>query len=211
MSLQLEIPAKARKEEGTGASRRLRHADLIPAVIYGGGKAPQSITIEHRLIIKAIGQEGFSSSVISLDVDGVKIPAVLKAVQRHVHKPLIMHADFQRISDTDKITIRVPFNFFGGETSPGVKLRSGIISTHMNDVEVKCFPNKLPSQIDVDLSFLDVDKSCHLSDITLPEGVEFATQITSSEQNLPVSAIVIPRGAASAKAAAAGDSSEESK
>lgn len=197
MSEQFVLPAQERTEHGTSHSRRLRHQERIPAILYGDGKAPLPLTIEHRLIKKALELDGFTSSVISLEIGGKKVNAVLKALQRHTHKPKIMHADFMRVSATAKITMRVPLNFVGGDVCPGVKLQGGIVSHNMTDIEVQCLPGNLPENIEVDLSNLNVDKAIHLSDLVLPKDVELTTNIENVEHNLPVAAITIPRGSLS--------------
>lgn len=197
MSHIFEIPATNRVKHGTSASRRLRNTDYIPAVVYGANKEPQSLSIEHRLIKKAVDTEGFSASIITLDIDGKKVKAVLKSIQRHPYKPKVMHADFLRISDSERITMHVPLRFIGGDVCPGVKLQSGIVSHHINEVNVSCLPGDLPDHIDVDISHLDTEKSLHLSDLVLPKGVQLTVNFTdNADHNIPVVGISIPRAAA---------------
>lgn len=206
---ELTLEAKVREELGTGASRRMRHAGFIPAVIYGAEDAPQSITVEHRHVIKALENEAFSSSILTVNVDGKPIKAVVKALQRHPFKPKVLHVDFQRVSAKQKIIMRVPFNFVGGDVCPGVKLQSGIISQNQTDVEITCLPTNLPEAIEVDLSHLEAGQAVHLADVKLPEGVEFTTALTQ-DNNMPVASVHIPRAAVAAdKGDEAGDAADD--
>lgn len=202
MAEAIVLEASPRTELGTGASRRMRRAELIPAVIYGANQQPESITIEHRHILKALTLDGFSSSVITLNVADQAVKAVVKSLQRHPFKPKVLHVDFMRIDEAKKITIKVPFHFNGGDVCPGVKMHSGIVSQVMNDIEVTCLPMNLPEYIEVDLSGLDVDQAIHLSQLNLPAGVELVHPVTSSENDAPVASVHVPRGAVEAQAGA---------
>jgi large subunit ribosomal protein L25 len=159
---------------GTSHSRRLRRLDdKVPAVIYGAGKAPVSIAIEHRHIAKALASEAFYSQILTLEVSGVKEKVVLKALQRHPSKPKIMHADFLRVDAKEKLSMTIPIHFINADTAPGVKLEGGVISHLINEIDIRCLPENLPEFIAVDLAELKLDEAIHLSQVAVPKGVEF--------------------------------------
>lgn len=173
MSASFTLNAQSRTLEGKGASRRLRRLEArIPAVIYGGGEAAQSISVELRELVKALENEAFFSHVLTLSVDGQEQPAILKALQRHPAKNTPMHADFLRVNLSEKLTKRVPLHFINADACVGVKTGGGAVSQMANDVEVRCLPNNLPEYIEVDLLNIQVGQTLHLSDLKLPEGVE---------------------------------------
>src|SRR5262249_15540365 len=150
-----ELTAEIRKQAGKGENRRLRRVDeRIPAIIYGAGKESQPISISHRHITAALKNQAFYSHILTLNVNGAQEKVVLKALQRHPYKPRILHADFLRISATEKLYMNVPIHFINEENAPGVKLSGGMISRLMNEIEVRCFPADLPEHIEVDLSTL---------------------------------------------------------
>ena len=164
------LNAQARTDLGKGASRRLRHAANIPAVVYGGNKPAESVTILAKEIAKLFENEAAYSHVIELNVDGAKQNVIVKAMQRHPSKQFIMHADFIRVVAGQKLTATVPVHFVGEEAP--VK-KGGEISHVLNEVEVTCLPKDLPEFIEVDLSALEIGAIIHLSDLKAPKGVEF--------------------------------------
>ncbi|WP_252958896.1 50S ribosomal protein L25/general stress protein Ctc [Pseudomonas simiae] len=164
------LNAQARTDLGKGASRRLRHAANIPAVVYGGNKPAESVTILAKEIAKLFENEAAYSHVIELNVDGAKQNVIVKAMQRHPSKQFIMHADFVRVVAGQKLTAIVPVHFVGEEAP--VK-KGGEISHVLNEIEVTCLPKDLPEFIEVDLSALEVGAIVHLSDLKAPKGVEF--------------------------------------
>lgn len=167
------LNAQARSDLGKGASRRLRrNAGLIPAVIYGGDKAPASVTLELREVAKLLENEAAFSHVIALSVDGAKETVLIKALQRHPAKGYVMHADFLRVVADHKLTAHVPLHFLNEETAVGVKQGGGEISHVISEVEVSCLPKDLPEFIEVDLAKVEVGQIVHLSDLKLPKGVE---------------------------------------
>ncbi len=166
------LEASPRENVGKGASRRLRRlAEEIPAIIYGGNKDPQNISIAHKDILHAIEHESFFSQIITLKVGTQEESVVIKALQRHPAKPRILHADFQRVSADQPITVRVPLHFIDEDKCVGVKLHGGQISHAMTDLEVTCLPKDLPEYIEVFMAKLDVGDSIHISDLALPSGV----------------------------------------
>ncbi|PMV26759.1 MULTISPECIES: 50S ribosomal protein L25/general stress protein Ctc [unclassified Pseudomonas] len=164
------LNAQARTDLGKGASRRLRHAANIPAVVYGGNKPAESVTILAKEIAKLFENEAAYSHVIELNVDGAKQNVIVKAMQRHPSKQFIMHADFVRVVAGQKLTAIVPVHFVGEEAP--VK-KGGEISHVVNEVEVTCLPKDLPEFIEVDLSAAEIGTIVHLSDLKAPKGVEF--------------------------------------
>ena len=172
MAEQLQLSAELRTDLGKGASRRLRRlADKIPAVIYGAGKDAVSLQIAHKDIYKALENEAFYSSILTITIDGSPENALLKALQRHPAKDRLMHADFLRVRMDEAITALVPIHFVNEEQCVGVKLGGGAISHHITSVEVACLPGNLPSFIEVDLENIEVGESIHYSGLKLPEGV----------------------------------------
>ena len=167
---EFTLNAQARTDLGKGASRRLRHAANIPAVVYGGSKPAESVTILAKEIAKLFENEAAYSHVIELNVDGTKQNVIVKAMQRHPSKQFIMHADFVRVVAGQKLTAIVPVHFVGEEAP--VK-KGGEISHVLNEIEVTCLPKDLPEFIEVDLSALEIGAIVHLSDLKAPKGVEF--------------------------------------
>ncbi len=170
MAITFELDAQKRDDQGKGASRRLRHADSIPAVIYGAGKPAQSITLNHNKVILALEHEAFYSHILTIKIDGKAEQAILKAVQRHPYKPKVQHLDFLRVDANAKLHTKVTLHFVNEAGSPAVKA-GGLIHHDMTDVEISCLPKDLPEFIEVDLSNLAVNQIVHLSDIKLPAGV----------------------------------------
>ena len=167
-----EVIAQQRTDLGKGASRRLRRLDSVPAVIYGAGQEATSLTLSHNDLLKHLQHESFYSHVLSITIGDKVEKAVLKAIQRHNSKPLILHVDFQRISETEKLDKSIPIHFINEENCVGVKQGGGIIARHLNEVEVRCFPQDLPEFIAVDMLNINVNDSIHLSDLVLPPNVE---------------------------------------
>jgi large subunit ribosomal protein L25 len=170
--MQIEINAKKRDAQGTGASRRLRHALRVPGIVYGGGKDAQPVDLDHKELYFSLKHEAFHSSVLSLNLDGTKESVVLRDFQMHPYKQQVMHIDFQRVDATHKIHVKVPLHFKNADTAPGVKLSGGVVSHIYTEVDVVCLPGDLPEFIEVDLSELASGHSLHMSHLKLPKGVE---------------------------------------
>lgn len=171
MSTQHNLTATSRKDEGKGASRRLRHTGQVPAVVYGAHKDPQSIQLEHNAVFLASANEWFYSAILDLSVDGAVQKVLLRDLQRHPFRPQILHLDFLRISENEAITVKVPLHFLNQEKSPAGKT-SGVVVTHeLNEVEISCLPKDLPEFLEVDLSSLKEGDVVHLSELKLPAGV----------------------------------------
>jgi large subunit ribosomal protein L25 len=167
-----KLTATGRKDEGKGASRRLRHAARIPAIIYGGHAEPQSIQLEHEKTWVASQNEWFYASIIDLDVEGKVEKVLLRDMQRHPYKQLIMHLDFQRVSANESIRVSVPLHFLNEDTSPAGKAADVVISHEHNEVNISCLPGDLPEYLEIDLAELKLGDTVHLSQVKLPKGVE---------------------------------------
>ena len=180
------IKAAGRKDEGKGASRRLRHAAQIPAIVYGGHAEPQSIQLEHEKVWLASQNEWFYSSILSLDVEGKVQSVLLRDMQRHPFKQQIMHLDFQRVSENEALRVKVPLHFLNQEKSPAGKTAGVLILHELNEVEVSCLPKNLPEFVEIDLSALKVGDIVHLSELKLPAGVEIPQLKLGKEYDVAV-------------------------
>jgi large subunit ribosomal protein L25 len=195
MSDTFEITAAARADMGKGASRRLRRlADQVPAIIYGGDKDPQPLTLIRKDLEKALENEAFYSHVLTLNIDSKKEKAILKDLQRHPAKNLVMHADFLRVRDDVKIKVHVPIHFLNEETCVGVKMDGGIIQHAATDIEVSCLPADMPEYVEVDMLEVQVGDIVHLSDIKLPEGVESVALTHGEDYDLSVASVLARKG-----------------
>lgn len=180
------IQATSRNVAGKGASRRLRRTAMIPAIVYGGQAAPQPIQIEHEKIWLASQNEWFYSSILTLDIDGKTEQVLLRDMQRHPYRQLILHLDFMRVDASHALRAKVPLHFVNQEKSPAGKT-SGVVITHeLTEVEVSCLPKDLPEAIEVDLSNLAVGAVIHLSDLKLPAGVELPALKLGKEHDVAV-------------------------
>ena len=181
-----EIKAQSRKDEGKGASRRLRHASFVPAVVYGAGKDPESIQIEHNTILLAAKHEWFFSSVLDLNVDGKVQKVLVRDWQKHPFKQLMMHMDFLRIKENEVVRVNVPLHFLNQETSPAAKTSGLVISHNLTEVEVSCLPKDLPEFIELDLGKLKEGDIIHLSQLKLPADVEIPALALGEDHDIAV-------------------------
>jgi len=188
------LSAQSREEAGKGSSRRLRRLDgLVPAIVYGGKNEPKSIQLAHKDLKRALEEEAFYSSIITLEIDGKEEPVILKALQRHPAKAVVLHADFQRASADTVLKVNVPVHFLNEATCKGVKLQGGVIHHDAVEIEVSCSPKDLPEFIEVDLADVELDQVIHLADIKAPKGVTFVA--LAHDSNLPVVSIHKAKGA----------------
>jgi large subunit ribosomal protein L25 len=199
--MQIEVEATKREVQGTGASRRLRRAGRVPGIVYGGEAQPQVIELDHNHLFQHLRKEAFYSSVLSLNLDGTKQMCLLRDVQRHPFRQLILHVDFQRIDETHKIHQKVPLHFVNADIAPGVKLTGGMVQHVMTDLDVRCLPKDLPGFIEVDLKSLEGGHSIHASELKLPAGVEW---VHHGEGDPVVATIVVRGGGAAAEEIAEG-------
>jgi len=197
--MAFEVVAQARKGQGRGASRRLRHSGKVPGILYGGKKPAVNIELDHNPLYHHLRNEKFHASVLTLELDGAKEQVLLRAVNMHPFKMEVQHVDFQRVSADEKIHIKVPLHFVNAEKSPAIKEQGGLI-THV-------LPADLPEFIEVDLSALAIGHSIHVRALPLPKGVEVSL---GGNENPTVASAQIPKAAiaeeeeAAAAAAAAG-------
>lgn len=193
MTAKIDLTAEPRQETGKRASRRFRHADKVLATVYGAQKDPQAIMLEHHKVKKALENEAFYSSILTLNVNNQAEKVVVKAIQRHPSKPRITHIDFFRINPKEKLTMHIPLHFLSENVNPGVKA-GGVVSRFMNEVEVRCLPADLPEYIEIDLSALEMNQYVYLMDIKLPANVELVALAHSKaeENNAPVAHVHLP-------------------
>jgi large subunit ribosomal protein L25 len=190
MKTSFELVAEFRETQGKGASRRLRHEGKVPAILYGGHSDARALTLSHQKLAIMLENERFYSTILSLKVGDETQAAILKDVQRHPFKNAIMHIDFQRVEENEKIRISIPLHFKGAAASPGVKSQGGIVYHMRNDLEVSCLPKDLPEFIEVDISGLSLNESIHLSQLKVPPGVQL---VDLAKEDAAVVAIHSPR------------------
>ncbi|TAL62852.1 MAG: 50S ribosomal protein L25/general stress protein Ctc [Legionella sp.] len=187
------LEAESRTDMGKGASRRLRRLEnKVPAVIYGGTKEPKSIHFLHHKVVKALESESIYSSVFDITVDGKTEHVILKALQRHPYKPLVLHMDLQRVSAKDVLVKLVPLHFINEQQSKGVK-EGGLINHSMTQVEIRCQAQDLPSFIEVDMTNVEMNEVVHLSHLKLPANVHLTVDVTDGSHDAPVVSIHAPK------------------
>ena len=196
--MEIIVSAKKRDSKGTGASRRLRRAGTVPGIVYGGGKDAVSLELDHKNLFLQFRHETFHASILTLDVDGKKESVLLRDYQLHPVRNTIQHIDFQRVSATEKIHVKVPLHFINEEIAPGVKLGGGLVTHILTEADVSCLAKDLPKFIGVDLAKLEAGHSIHLSEIKLPKGVEFV-QLAHGEDTAVVSIAKPPGGSTAAE------------
>ncbi len=186
-----ELAGEARPHLGRTDARRLRRAGKVPAVMYGGGEAPQTMVLDHNALTRQMNREAFYTSILTLKLGSKAQQVIVKDVQRHPAKPLIMHMDFQRIREDQEITLHVPIHFLNEANSKGVKDQGGVVDHLLSDVEVTCLPRYLPEYLEIDVTDLELNQIYHLSDLKLPEGVELVS--LKHGNDMPVVAVNPPR------------------
>jgi large subunit ribosomal protein L25 len=196
----MKFNATSRSEQGTSASRRLRHAGRVPAIVYGGTAQPLSIELDHNEIYHALRKESFHASILTMDLGGKTEQVLLRSVQWHPYKQQVLHVDFQRVDATQALHTKVPLHFVNAELSPAVKLSGAIVSHVVTELEITCLPANLPQFIEVDLGQLLGGAILHLSDITLPKGVVYVPH--GSDANPALAAAHLKAGSDSSDDAA---------
>jgi large subunit ribosomal protein L25 len=187
--MAIEISARKREMQGTGATRRLRRLGRVPGIVYGGDRSAVNIELDHKDLYLNLKNERFHASILTLELGDSKEQVLLRAVNMHPYKPQVQHVDFQRVSKDRKIHMKVPLHFVNAEKSPGVKDQGGVASHVLNELDITCFPDDLPEFIEVDLANLAVGNSIHARDLSLPKGVELALK---KEENPVVATVVVP-------------------
>lgn len=192
MTVEMRLDAHPRTETGRGAMRRLRRARRVPGVVYGADKGPQPVALENDQLYRLLEEESFFSTVLKIQMGSETEQAIVKDLQRHPFKPLVQHIDLQRVREDQPITVHVPLRVHGEEQAPGVK-RGGVLHHDLLDLEVVCLPKDLPPHIDIDVSRLKVGQAVHISELSLPQGVESAALQQGPEHDAPVVSIQATR------------------
>ena len=191
MKAAFELAGEPRAQLGRTDARRLRKAGKVPAVMYGGGEAPEALVLDHNALRNQMSREAFYTSILTLKIGPKAQQVVVKSVERHPAKPQIMHMDFQRVREDVEITLNVPIHFTGELEAKGVKDQGGVVDHLMTDVEVRCLPRYLPEFLTLDVTNLELNQIYHLSDIKLPEGVTLVA--LAGGNDYPVVAVNLPR------------------
>jgi large subunit ribosomal protein L25 len=192
--MEIEVIAAKRELQGTGASRRLRHAGKVPGIVYGGTAAPVQIELDHNALYHSLRKEAFHASVLTMNIDGAKESVLLRDAQWHPYKQQVLHVDFQRVDKDHKIHVKVPLHFLNAETAPGVKTGGGKPHHIFTELDVECLPGSLPGFLSVDMGELEVGHSIHANDLILPKGVELVAHL--KQENPAVVSINAPKGGA---------------
>ena len=191
--MKFELNASKRELQGSGASRRLRRANKVPGIIYGGTAAPALIELDHNDILLALRKEAFHASVLTIKLDGAVETVLLRDSQMHPYKPLVLHVDFLRVDTTHAIHQKVPLHFINADIAVGVKIGGGLVSHAMNEIDVTCLPQDLPAFIEVDLKDLDGGQTLHVSQLSYPKGVK---PVTHGDDDPVVVAITVKKAVA---------------
>ncbi len=186
MAVKFELTGELREDQGKGASRRLRREGKVPAILYGGGKEPRKLAIDHDTLMHQLDHEAFFTHILNIKVGKVEQDAILKDIQRHPAKRQVMHLDLQRVVEGQEIRMTVPFHLKGEEVAPGVKLEGGAISQVMSDVDIVCMPKDLPEYIEIDVSEMKIGDVVNLSEVVIPDGVRFEALAQGDEFDQPV-------------------------
>ncbi|AZZ97282.1 50S ribosomal protein L25/general stress protein Ctc [Pseudoalteromonas sp. R3] len=195
---QYVLNAEVRETLGTGASRRLRRADKVPAILYGAGKDAVSLTLDHNKVIQMQEDEGFYTHILTLNIGGESVEAILKDIQRHPYKPKVTHLDFQRVDASQKLHTKVPVHFINEEAATK---GGNTIAHHVTEIEITCLPAQLPEFVEVDVAAIEVGATVHLSDITLPAGVVSVELAKGADHDQAVVTVNAPKGGATEETA----------
>jgi large subunit ribosomal protein L25 len=187
--MKIEINARKREAQGTGASRRLRRSGNVPGIVYGGTGEAVTIELNHKELYQHLTNEKFHASILSLKLDGKAEDVLLRAFNMHPYKGHVQHIDFQRVAKDKKIHMKVPLHFINAEVSPGVKEQGGIPNHVLNELDITCLPDDLPGFIEVDMAHLTIGHSIHVSELKLPKGVE---AVVHKGENPVVATVIQP-------------------
>ncbi|HTI16347.1 MAG TPA: 50S ribosomal protein L25/general stress protein Ctc [Trinickia sp.] len=193
----MKVIAFERSLQGTGASRRLRNSGKTPGIVYGAGEQPQMIEVDHNALWHALKKEVFHSSILDLEVGDKSQRVLLRDVQYHPFRQLVLHVDFQRVDPNKKLHTKVPVHFMNQETNPAVKLGGAVISHVVTEIEIECLPADLPEFVEIDLSQIAAGQSLHAKEIALPKGVSLTAHVEA--ENPVVAAATVPAGAVSSE------------
>jgi large subunit ribosomal protein L25 len=208
MAISFNLNAELRNDQGKGASRRLRRLGRVPGILYGAGEGAVQLSFNHNEVQNSLSHEAFYSHILKIKVGKEEHQAIIKDLQRHPAKPVIMHLDFLRVKDDIEIRVHVPLHFKNEKEAVGVKTQGGVVSHNMIEVEIACLPRYLPEFIEVDVLNLELNHALHLSDLKLPEGVRVVQLAYGEEHNLPVVSVHHPRVEVEEETAAAATPAE---
>jgi len=189
--MAIEVNATPRSMQGKGASRRLRHAERVPGILYGGGQPATNIEVDHKQLAHNLKQETFHASILTLHLEGASLPVLLRDYQMHPWRQQVLHVDFQRVAKDRKIHMKVPLHFINADSAPGVKTGGGSVNHVLTELDISCLPDDLPAHIEVDLANLQMGHSIRLSELMLPKGVE-STQLRGGDDAV-VATIPVPK------------------
>jgi large subunit ribosomal protein L25 len=177
--------------QGTGASRRLRGAGKVPGVVYGADKPAQAVELDHHALYRHLKMEAFHASILDMTYEGNKQQVLLRDVQMHPFKQLVLHVDFQRVDKMKKIHMKVPLHFINAEICPGVKVGGGVVNHVMNEIDIQCLPDDLPEFVVVNLEQLELGRSIRLNEVSLPAGVEVIARL--KKDNPAIASVQLPK------------------
>ena len=187
--MKIEINARKRAAQGTGASRRLRRSGGVPGIVYGGERGPVNIVLDHKELYQHLTKEAFHASILTLKLDGAAEDVLLRAFNMHPWQGKVQHVDFQRVAKDKKIHMKVPLHFVNAEKSPGVKEQGGVANHVVNELNISCLPDDLPEFIEVDMGELGLGDSIHVKDLKLPRGVE---PVLHRGENPVIATVILP-------------------
>jgi large subunit ribosomal protein L25 len=180
MAISFELNAEPRTDTGKGASRRLRHAGKVPAIMYGGGKDPESLMLSHNEVLRNLAHEAFYSHILTIKSGGSETRAILRDLQRHPSRPVVMHMDLQRINESEKLKTQAPVHILGEDSCAAVKA-GGLVSHDLTEVAIECLPKDLPEYLEIDISEMEIGDAKHLSDMKVPEGVTLSDLVREND------------------------------
>jgi len=189
--MKIEVTAYPRTQQGSGASRRLRVKGRVPGILYGADKAAEAVEFDQRELLLHLKREAFHASILDLSLDGQKTQVLLRDYQMHPWRPEVLHVDFQRVDKNKKIHMHVPLHFINADICVGVKTGGGVVQHAMNDIEIQCLPDDLPEYIEVDIKDLELNQLLHVSDLTMPKGVEPIIKL--KQDNPAVVSVHVPK------------------
>jgi len=189
--MKIEFTAFPRTAQGTGASRRMRGAGKVPGIVYGADQPAQPIELDHHALFRHLKMEAFHASILDMTIEGNKQQVLLRDVQMHPFRQLVLHVDFQRVDKNKKIHMKVPLHFVNAEICPGVKLGGGVVNHVMNEIDIQCLPNDLPEFIVVNLDHLELGHSMRLNEVPLPAGVEVISRL--KKENPTIVSVQVPK------------------
>jgi len=189
--MKIEFTAFPRTAQGTGASRRMRGAGKVPGIVYGADQPAQPIELDHHALFRHLKMEAFHASILDMTLEGKLQPVLLRDVQMHPFRQLVLHVDFQRVDKNRKIHMKVPLHFINAEICPGVKTGGGVVNHVMNELDIQCLPDDLPEFIVVNLEHLDLNRSMRLNEVPLPAGVEVIARL--KKENPAIVSVQVPK------------------